>query len=54
MYSTKQSENKEAEYIFCNGIFSEDKRREIWIQCSTVLSGHTVPEKEGRVYRYLL
>ena len=29
MYSTKESENKDAECIFCNGKFSEDEREEI-------------------------
>ena len=33
MYSTKQSVNKDAKCIFCNGKFSEDKQREIWIKC---------------------
>ena len=33
MYSTKKSENKDPEYIFCNGKFSEDERGEIWIKC---------------------
>ena len=33
MYSTKESENKDAECIFCNGKFSEDEIEEIWIQC---------------------
>ena len=30
-YSTKESENKESECIFCNGTFYEDEQREIWI-----------------------
>ena len=41
MYSTKESENKDAECIFCNGKFSEDERGDIWINyfgCS--LWGH--------------
>ena len=33
MYSTKESENKDAECIFYNGKFSEDERGEIWIKC---------------------
>ena len=33
MYSTKKSENKDAECIFCNGKFSEDEQGEIWIKC---------------------
>ena len=31
MYSTKQSENKDAEFIFWNGKFSEDEEGEISI-----------------------
>ena len=33
MYSTKESENKNAECIFCNGKFSEDERGKIWVKC---------------------
>ena len=33
MHSTKESENKDAECIFCNEKFSEDERGEIWIKC---------------------
>ena len=33
MYSTKESENRDAECIFCNGKFSEDEQGEIWIKC---------------------
>ena len=29
MYSTKESKNTDAEYIFCNRKFSEDERGEI-------------------------
>ena len=29
VYFTKESENKDAECIFCNGKFSEDERGEI-------------------------
>ena len=32
VYSTKESENKNAECISCNGKFSEDDQREIWIK----------------------
>ena len=32
-YSTKQSENKHAECIFCNGKFSEDDRGKICFKC---------------------
>ena len=32
MYSTKESENKDGECIFCNGKFSEDEG-EICIKC---------------------
>ena len=31
--STKESENKGAECIFCKGKFSEDERGKIWIKC---------------------
>ena len=31
--SIKESENKNAEYIFCNGKFSKDEGGEIWIKC---------------------
>ena len=31
IYSTKESENKDAECVFCNGKFSEDEQGEIWI-----------------------
>ena len=33
MYSTKESENKDADCIFSNGKFSDDEQREIWIKC---------------------
>ena len=33
MYSTKESENKDAKFIFRNGKFSEDERKEIWFKC---------------------
>ena len=33
MYSTKESENKDGESIFCNGNFSEDEYGEIRIKC---------------------
>ena len=33
IYSNKESENKDAECIFCNGKFSKDERGEIWIKC---------------------
>ena len=33
MYSTKESKNKGAKRIFCNGKFSEDEQGEIWIKC---------------------
>ena len=33
MYSTKESEYKDVEWIFCNGNFSEDERGENWIKC---------------------
>ena len=33
MYSTKKSENKDTECIFCNGKFSEDEQLEILIKC---------------------
>ena len=32
IYSTKESENKDAECNFCNGKFSEDEQRENWIK----------------------
>ena len=31
IYAAKESENKEAEYIFCNAKLYEDEQREIWI-----------------------
>ena len=37
MYSTKESENKPVECIFCNGKFSEDEREENCFKC---LWGH--------------
>ena len=33
MYSTKESEHKDAECIICNGKFSEEEQGEIWIKC---------------------
>ena len=33
MHSTKESENKDIECIFCNGKFSQDERGEIWVKC---------------------
>ena len=33
IHSTKESGNKDAEYIFYNGKFSEDEQGEIWIKC---------------------
>ena len=33
MYSTKESENKYAKCIVCNGKFSENEQGEIWIKC---------------------
>ena len=33
MYSTKESENKDAEYNFCSGKFAENEQGEIWIKC---------------------
>ena len=33
IYSTKESENKDAECIFCNGKFSEDEQGKIRIKC---------------------
>ena len=33
MYSTKESENKDTECIFCYGKFPEDEREEVWIKC---------------------
>ena len=33
IYSTKKSENKDVECIFCNGKFSEDEQGEIWMKC---------------------
>ena len=33
MYSTKQSESKDAKCNFCNGKFSKNERGEIWIKC---------------------
>ena len=30
--STKESKNKDAECMFCNGKFSEDEQGEIWIK----------------------
>ena len=33
VYSTKETETKDAECIFSNGKFSEDGRRENWIKC---------------------
>ena len=33
VYSTKESENKDAKCIFCNGKFSEYEQGEIWIKC---------------------
>ena len=33
MYSTKESENKGSECIFCNGKFTDVERREIWSKC---------------------
>ena len=36
-----QSENKDAECIFCNGKFSEDEQGEIWIKCFS----WTLPEQ---------
>ena len=41
MYSTKESENKDAECIFCNGKFSKDEQEEIWIKCFS----WTLPEQ---------
>ena len=38
MYSTKESENKDSECIFCNGKCSEDEQGEIWIYRSRVMS----------------
>ena len=32
MYSTKESESKDAECFFSNGKYSEDEREEIWIK----------------------
>ena len=32
MSSTKESENKDTECVFCNGKFFEDERTEIWIK----------------------
>ena len=31
MYSTKETEDKDAEHIFCKEKFSENERREIWM-----------------------
>ena len=33
MYSIKESENKDAECIFCNGKMSGNELGEIWIKC---------------------
>ena len=41
MYSIKESENKGAEYISCNGKFSDDEQGEIWIKCFS----WTLPEQ---------
>ena len=45
MYSTKGSESKDAECIFCNGKFSEDEQGEIWIKCFS----WTLPEKRTQI-----
>ena len=48
LYSTKESKNKNAVCIFCNGKLSEDERAEIWIKCfSFPLCAHlwTVPQQ---------
>ena len=43
MQSTKESENKDAEYIICNGKFSEDERGDIlYFSCSIVLQQRTL------------
>ena len=31
-FSTEESQNKDAECIFCNGKFSKDEQGEIWIR----------------------
>ena len=33
MFSTKESENKDAKCMFCNRIFFKNERGEIWIKC---------------------
>ena len=41
MYSTEESENKDIEWIFYNGKFSEDEQRKIWTKCFS----WTLPEQ---------
>ena len=48
MYSTKELENNNAEYIFWNGKFSEDEQGEIWIQFSAVICGGIWTLREQR------
>ena len=48
VYSTKESENKDAVCIFCNGKFSEDEEEKFGLSVTPILCGGTwaLPEQK--------
>ena len=52
MYLTKESEDKDAKSMSCNGKLSEDEQEEIWLSVSSVHCGCTglYCNRERRVY----